>query len=185
MNAEASAVPYREKQSVKILGTGRLTLRVFRPEDIEDFAQIEADPEVMRFYASGPRTREVAEHGVRYFIRTQQERGFSPWAAIHKPDRRFLGFCGLMPQVVGGRDEVEIGYKFARAFWGQGLATEAACAVRVWGFAHLDVPRLVSIIDPGNAASIRVAEKNGMVYERDIAYDGKPCRLYAVDRPSD
>ncbi len=60
-----------------ILETEPLTLRVFRPEDIEAFAPIEADPEVMRFYPSGPRPREWAERGVNYFIRTQEQRGFS------------------------------------------------------------------------------------------------------------
>lgn len=171
-------------RTVTILETDRLTLRVFRPEDIEEFAPIEADPEVMRFYASGPRSREWAERGVNYFISLQEQHGFSPWAVIQKSDSRFLGFCGLIPQTVDGNAEVEVGYKLAHAEWGKGLATEAARAVRDWAFAHLDVPRLVSIIDPGNAASLRVAEKNGMVYVKDMTYDGKVCRLYAIERPA-
>ena len=165
-----------------ILETERLLLRVFRPEDLDAFAEIEADPEVMRFYASGPRPREWAERGVRSFIRTQEERGFSLWAVVHKADGRLIGYCGLVPQTIDGADEVEVGYKLARAYWRQGLATEAARAVRDWGFAHLRVPRLVSIIDPSNAASIRVAEKNGMFCDRDITYYGKTCYLYAVGR---
>lgn len=167
-----------------ILETDRLILRVFRPEDIEDFAPIEADPEVMRFYVPGPRSREFTERVVGYFISLQEEHGFSFWAVIQKSDSRFLGFCGLIPQTVDGQEEIEVGYKLARAEWGKGLATEAARAVRDWGFAHLDVPRLVSIIDPGNTASIRVAEKNGMARVKDMTYDGKPCRLYAVERPA-
>ena len=166
-----------------ILETERLILRVFRPEDSEAFAPIEADPEVMRFYASGPRSREFTERVVCYFISLQKQHGFSFWAVVHKADSRFLGFCGLIPQTVDGQEEIEVGYKLARSDWGQGLATEAAHAVRNWGFAHLDVPRLVSIIDPGNMASIRVAEKNGMAYVKDITYDGKVCRLYAIENP--
>ena len=166
-----------------ILETERLLLRVFRPKDIEEFAPIEADPEVMRFYPSGPRSRAWAERGVRYFIRTQKEHGFSLWAVIHKRDRQFIGYCGLVPQLIDGKNEVEVGYKLAPACWGQGLATEAACGVRDWGFSHLNVLRLVSIVDPGNAASVRVAEKNGMSYEKDITYDGKTCRVYVVERP--
>jgi len=177
-------VGHEGSRTVTILETDRLTLRVFRPEDIEEFAPIEADPEVMRFYASGPRSREWAERGVNYFISLQEQHGFSPWAVIQKSDSRFLGFCGLIPQTVDGNAEVEVGYKLAHAEWGKGLATEAARAVRDWAFAHLDVPRLVSIIDPGNAASLRVAEKNGMAYDKDITYDGKVCRLYAIERPA-
>ncbi len=165
-----------------ILETDRLLLRVFRPEDLDAFAQIEADPEVMRFYPSGPRPREWAERGVRSFIRTQEERGFSLWAVVHKADGPLIGYCGLVPQTLNGAEEVEVGYKLARAYWGQGLATEAARAVRDWGFAHLGVPRLVSLIDPGNAASIRVAEKSGMRHETDAEYDGKTCGIYAVRR---
>lgn len=165
-----------------VLETDRLLLRVFRPEDLDAFAEIEADPEVMRFYASGPRPREWAERGVRYFIGLQERHGFSPWAVVHKADHRFLGFCGLLPQTIDGADEVEVGYKLARADWGRGLATEAARACRDWGFSHSSVPRLVSIIDPGNAASIRVAEKNGMRHEKDAEYDGKTCRIYAIRR---
>ncbi|MDQ2687537.1 MAG: GNAT family N-acetyltransferase, partial [Armatimonadota bacterium] len=168
---------------VTILETERLTLRVFQPEDIDGFAPIEADPDVMRFYASGPRPREWAERSVRYFMETQAERGYSPWAVIRKSDGRFLGFCGLIPQTIEFKEEVEVGYKLAHDVWGQGLATEAARAVREWAFANLPVPRLVAIIDPGNTTSLRVAEKNGMAYERDITYDGKPCRLYAIARP--
>lgn len=154
-----------------ILETERLFLRVFRPEDLDAFAEIEADPEVMRFYPTGPRPKEWAERGVRYFIRTQEQHGFSLWAVIHKADGRFIGYCGLVPQTINGKEEVEVGYKLARAYWGQGLATEAARGVRDWGFAHLDAPRLVSVIDSGNAASARVAEKNGMRYDRDVVYD--------------
>ena len=168
---------------MNILETERLILRVFRSEDIEDFAPIESDPEVMRFYASGPRPREQSERNIGKFIQTQKENGFSFWAVIHKADQRFIGYCGLLPQMIDGTVEPEIGYKLAVSHWGQGLATEAAGAVRLWGFAHLDVPRLVSIIDPGNAASIRVAEKNGLSYDRSITYAGKPCSVYAVGRP--
>ncbi len=165
-----------------ILETDRLRLRVFRPEDLDAFAPIEADPEVMRFYASGPRSREWAERGVRYFIDLQEQYGFSPWAVIHKGEDRFIGFCGLIPQTLAGREEVEVGYKLARAYWGQGLATEAARACRDWGFARLAVPRLISIIDPGNATSTRIADKNGMTYDGDAEYDGKTCRIYAIRR---
>ena len=165
-----------------VLETERLLLRVFCPGDLDAFAEIEADPEVMRFYPSGPRPREWAERGVRYFIRTQERHGFSPWAVIHKADGCFIGYCGLVPQIIDAQEEVEVGYKLARAYWGMGLAMEAARACRDWGFTHLPVPRLVSIIDPANAASIRVAQKNGMQHEKDADYDGKTCRIYTVRR---
>ncbi|MGI4791487.1 MAG: GNAT family N-acetyltransferase [Janthinobacterium lividum] len=170
------------KKTDTILETERLLLRVFRPEDLDAFAEIEADPEVMRFYASGPRSRERAEQGVRYFIGLQERHGFSPWAVIDKADDCFIGYCGLLPQTIDGQEEVEVGYKLARAYWRRGLATEAAYAVRDWGFTHLAVLRLISIINPSNAASIRVAQKNGLRHEKDADYGGTTCRIYTLDR---
>ena len=69
---------------------------------------------------------------------------------------------------VNGRAEIEIGYRLARAHWGQGYATEAVTAVRDYAFAALEMPRLIALIDPANTTSIRVAEKAGMRYEADV-----------------
>ncbi|MDQ2691068.1 MAG: GNAT family N-acetyltransferase, partial [Chloroflexota bacterium] len=95
------------------------------------------------------------------------------------------GYCGLFyfPDV-GGKPEVEIGYRLRRSAWGKGFATEAACAVRDFAFNSLGMQRLIALIDPDNIASIRVAEKLGMQYEKDIMLPGytHPDRIYAVSR---
>jgi len=65
-------------------------------------------------------------------------------------------------QEVDGVEEVEIGYHIRRDLWGQGLATEAAQACRDYGFSQLGFDKLISLINPANIASRRVAEKNGM-----------------------
>jgi ribosomal-protein-alanine N-acetyltransferase len=77
---------------------------------------------------------------------------------------------------------VELGYKLAKEYWNQGLTTEAAQAVQAWAFEHLDIERLISIIDPANMASLRVAEKNDMTYAQDVEYDGKTCHVYTIQR---
>ncbi len=165
-----------------ILETPRLLLRVFEETDLDAFAAIEADPEVMRYFTSGPRSREHAGRGVTWFRELQVKYGYSLWAVVHKADNHFIGFSGLVPQHIDGNLEVEIGYKLAKAYWNQGLATEAARAVRIWAFQNLDVPHLISIIDLANVASQRVAEKTGMRYVRNVEYDGKACRIYMVPR---
>jgi len=166
-----------------VLETERLILRPFMEADIEGFAPIEADPEVMRFYRSGPRSREQTARNIAWYIELQAKHGHSLWAVIHKADQLLIGYCGLLSQQIDGESEVEIGYKLARQYWGQGLATEAARAVRDWGFAHLPVPHLISIIDPENRASIRVAEKNGMTLWKEADYHGKLCSIYRLTRP--
>jgi RimJ/RimL family protein N-acetyltransferase len=75
---------------------------------------------------------------------------------------------------------IEIGYRLARAYWARGLASEAAGAVRDYAFGVLALPRLVSIIDPNNSASIRVAEKNGLRHEKDVIFREKLCRMYVT-----
>ena len=170
-------------QTLKILETERLVLRVFEPSDLDAFAAIEADPEVMRYYSSGPRSREATERAMVRFREMQDTYGHSLWAVDQRAGSSCIGYCGVVPQSIGGRQEIEIGFKFACAYWGRGLATEAASAVRDWGFANLRVRRLISIVDPLNVASIRVAEKIGMRYVQNAEYDGKDCRIYAVSRP--
>jgi ribosomal-protein-alanine N-acetyltransferase len=108
--------------------------------------------------------------------------GFYFWATIHKADNRFIGRCGLLPQTIDDRQEYEVAYMIARSYWNQGLGTEAARAIKAYGFYKLPVSRLVSIIAPGNQASIRVAEKNGMRHVEDILFEGFECHLYAVER---
>lgn len=170
-------------QTLKILETDRLVLRVFESSDLDAFAALEADPDVMRYYSSGPRTRENAQRAMVGFREMQATYGHSLWALDEKGGKSCIGYSGVIPQTIGGRQEMEIGYKLAKEFWGKGLATEAASAVRDWGFTNLRVRRLISIVDPLNTASISVAEKLGMRYVQNAEYDGKDCRIYAVSRP--
>jgi RimJ/RimL family protein N-acetyltransferase len=116
-------------------------------------------------------------------LRSYREHGFGLWAAILKDSDEFAGQCGLVAQEVEGKDEVEIGYLFLRRFWGRGLATEAARACRDHGFDTLGYDRLVSLIDPGNLASRRVAEKVGMTLEKQTHKWGKNISVYAIDAP--
>lgn len=111
-------------------------------------------------------------------------RNFDRWAAIEKSNQKLIGYCGLCKIVVDNEPEVEIGYRFAREFWGQGFATEAAIAVRDYGFNTLNLSRLIAIIDPANTRSIRVAEKIGMQYEKDVMLEGysHPDHVYAITR---
>lgn len=104
------------------------------------------------------------------------------WATIHKAENKFIGRCGLIPQLVDGQEEVEVGYLLAKEYWGKGLATEAAIAIRNYGFSKLNFNRLISLIDPGNIASQKVALKNGMTYEKDTTIWGKIARVYAIHK---
>lgn len=149
--------------------TERLVLRSFRPEDAEAFAAINADPLVTRF-VGGPMSREASDALLARFV---AEGEMARWAV--ERDGELLGFCGLGTHPVAP-DEVEIGWRLASRVWGQGIATEAATAVRDLAFGRFGLDHLVAVIHPDNVASIRVAEKIGMAYGRD-ATDGDGTRL--------
>ncbi len=170
-----------------VLETDRLLLRRFSHEDIDNLARLYADPDTMCFFG-GPRDRAGAEDEVKWCL-DQYERnittgGCGPafWATILKSEGRFVGRCGMLPQEVDGKAELEIAYMIARPYWNQGLATEAARGLKTWGFEHYNFPRLISTIVPGNIASIRVAQKNGMHYEKATEFDGIAHDLYSVAR---
>ncbi|HXC43015.1 MAG TPA: GNAT family N-acetyltransferase [Candidatus Dormibacteraeota bacterium] len=166
---------------MQILETPRLILREFHPEDVDALYLILSDPETMRFYV-----KPFDRHGTVDWITRNRQRytkdGHGLWAMILKTSGGLIGDCGLVIQEIDGANEIEIGYHVRRDHWGQGFATEAARACRDYGFAHLSVERLVSIIRPENLASRRVAEKNGMTIWKEVTRVDLPHLVYAIRR---
>ena len=131
------------------------------------------DAEVMRF-GDGPQTLSWIRDWLRRGLDSYRKpSGIGPWAVVEKNSREFIGYCGLFyfPDV-GGQPEIEIGYRLARVWWGRGYATEAAMAARDYAFNVVERTRLIAMIDPQNTASIRMAEKIGMRYEKDVMFEG-------------
>src|SRR5579871_5816845 len=159
----------------------RLFLRCFHVADLDAMMEIFGDAEVMRF-GLGPQSRDWVQTWLRGCLEDYYCKwGFGLWAVVHKPDLRVIGFCGLTRfDNIDGQVEIEIGYRLARAYWGRGLATEAALAVRDYAFGVLAMRRLVAIIDPLNGPSIRVAEKTGLRYEKEVLFRGNLRHLYVI-----
>jgi RimJ/RimL family protein N-acetyltransferase len=162
----------------------RVFLRPFHVADLDAMMEVFGDPAVMRF-GPGPQSREWVRTWLRGCLEDYYQKwGFGLWAVVGWDDRRVVGYCGLTRfDDVDGRPEIEVGYRLARAFCGRGLATEAARAARDHAFDVLGLPRLVALIDPLNVASVRVAEKVGLRFEKEVAFRGYRPRLYAVHRP--
>jgi ribosomal-protein-alanine N-acetyltransferase len=93
-----------------------------------------------------------------------------------------LGYCGFYHQNIDGIAEIEIGYRIHPEYWNQGIATEAARRVRDYAFTDLQLPRVISLIHPENAASRRVVEKIGMTLEKDTIYRGFPTHVFSLTR---
>ncbi len=102
------------------------------------------------------------------------------YSVIHKESSELIGYCGLLSWTIDNSQEIEIGYRLATAYWGKGLATEAARAVRDYGWQFTQENGLICIIEPANHRSIRVAEKLGMKYERDTVLKKIKVRIYRL-----
>jgi len=165
--------------------TGRTTLRKFREEDLDDLFQVLGHPDVMKFSLSGPYSREKTAQFIEKCQSDYENRDFGLFAVEYRENRKVIGYCGFYHQHIDGLDEVEIGYRLHPDYWNRGLATETAKAVQNAGFKQYGFNRMISVIEPENSASIRVAEKNGMKYEKDAVFKGEvPVRIYSVERDS-
>lgn len=159
-----------------MLWTARLRLRRWTPADLDSFAALNADPEVMRYFPA-TRSREESAAGMARTEASFAKHGFGFWV-MDLPGTGFIGFCGLM---VPGFDapfmpSVEIGWRMARAHWGRGYATEAARAALADGFGRLGLAEVVAFTAAGNLPSRRVMERIGMVrdLESDFQHPGVP-----------
>jgi RimJ/RimL family protein N-acetyltransferase len=164
---------------VPVVETERLRLCPWRAaDDLPALAALNADAEVMRWVAPNRPLR--ADESAALLERIQDHwraHGYGLWAVEPRADSAgCIGFTGLavpsfLPEVLPA---VEVGWRLDRAWWGRGLATEAAAASIAYGFETLGLRSVVSIIDAGNERSLRVAEKLGM--------HPAPDRLHPVTR---
>jgi RimJ/RimL family protein N-acetyltransferase len=168
---------------MSILETERLRLREMDLNDVDNLQGIFSDPEAMRYY---PGTKDIDETigWIKWNTDSYRTNGFGLWIATFKDSNEFAGQCGLIVQEVEGSREIEIGYLFLRKHWNKGLATEAARACRDYGIDK-GYSRLISLIDPRNVPSCRVAEKMGMSLEKEIIKWAKRVYLYSLKSEKD
>lgn len=147
-------------------------MRQWRPADREPFARLNADPAVMEFFPACL-SRAESDQGVDRIEKHFRERGFGLFAVELRRDGTFIGFIGLnVPRFVAHFTPcVEIGWRLAAAYWGQGLATEGARAALRHGFESLALDEIVAFTVPGNVRSRRVMKKLGMTHDPADDFD--------------
>jgi RimJ/RimL family protein N-acetyltransferase len=176
-------------QRVPELRTERLVLRAWRADDLEPFARINADVEVMRHF---PATldRTASDEMVERIERTWETSGIGLWAVEVIGGAAFIGFVGLLPVPFEAAftPAVEVGWRLDRDHWGRGYAPEAAAEAVHHGFEDLDLAEIVSFTTPANMASRRVMEKLGMSHDPADDFDhprltpGHPMRRHVLHR---
>ena len=163
------------------LETERLVLRMLRESDFEAYARIGADPEVARYLGNGkPLTRHEAWRSLAAHIGHWALRGYGMLAIEEKASGAFVGRAGFFnPE---GWPGFEIGWTLARESWGRGYATESARRLLAYAFTDLARDHVISVIQPENAASIRVAERIGETFERRMDLLGGEVLIYGIAR---
>ncbi|MBM4426942.1 MAG: GNAT family N-acetyltransferase [Chloroflexi bacterium] len=165
---------------MKILETERLILRHLVMEDLDELFILYSDSEIRKYFPEGVLSYEDTKEELEWHMNghpRHPELGL--WATIHKETGKFIGRCGLQPWTLEGQDEVEIAYLLDKAFWKQGLATEAAQGILQYGFEQLNLSRLICMVDPENVASQKVAQRIGMSFEKRMdGYEGDNLPFY-------
>lgn len=166
-----------------ILETKRLLLRHLVLSDLDDLFALYSDPDVVRYIPDAPRSLDETKEELEWFTHGHPRfPNLGLWATIYKETGRFIGRCGLLPWTIDGRDEVEVAFGLSKTYWGQGLATEAAQALVQYGFEHLRLSRLICVIDHDNKASINVAGKIGMTFDKEAKDEYGPFLVYAINK---
>lgn len=164
--------------------TRRLLLRPMQADDFDALLEIFTDPRVMASFGGQPLTRNQMQGWLDRNLAHQAEHGYGLFSVIREADGLLIGDCGLEQMVVAEQAVAELGYDFRSDAWGQGYATEAACAVRDYAFAVLRLPQLISLIRVDNLTSRRVAEKVGMRPAAELERYGGRYWQYAIGNPA-
>ena len=164
------------------LETERLTLRGHRREDFAACAALWADPIVTRYIGGKPFTPQEAWSKMLRYVGHWPLMGFGYWAVEERATSRFLGevgFADFKREIQPSIENVpELGWALTSISHGKGYATEALQAAIAWGDQHFANRRTVCLIDPENAASLRVAQKCGYLEILRTSYSGHPTILF-------
>lgn len=154
----------KHAMAVPILTT-HLELRPFRETDIDNIAQMLADPEATR-YIGDVKGREAAAESVRIMRDAFTSRGWGTLAVVLRGRSDCVGYCGVRP--LPHTPEVEIAFALQRECWNRGYATEAAAASMDAAFNTLGIGSIVATVYPDNKASLRVLAKLGMTLKSEV-----------------
>jgi RimJ/RimL family protein N-acetyltransferase len=153
-----------------LTATGRLDLERLRADHLDELAAIFAKPEVWQFPYGRGFTRDETQHFLDTQMHREHECGFGLRLVRERATGRAVGYLGLsvphfLPEILPA---VEVGWRLDPAVWGRGYASEGATAALDDAFAVLGLDRVCSLPQVDNLASVRVAERLGLHFERTL-----------------
>ena len=166
-----------------VIETERLLLRTFSERDAPLIYELNLDPDVTRYTHDPVKDlAHAAEILEKTIIPQYALYNHGRWAVHLKPTLDFLGWCGLKYRTE--LNEIDLGYRFKKEYWGKGFATEAAYASIKYGFEKIGLQRIVGRAEIDNIGSWKVLEKCGMAYVGNEEVDGYPVKTYELYHPS-
>ena len=160
------------------LETERLVMRPFAESDLDAYAAMCADPEVMRFLGGETWDRMQTWRHIAATLGHWQLRGYGPWAVEEKASGTMVGRVGFInPE---GWPGFELGWTLARPAWGHGFATEAAARALEHAFTEMGRDHVISLIHPDNKPSLAVAQRLGETFERTVELLGEEVGVYGI-----
>lgn len=160
------------------LNGDRVRLRAFANPDLDAYAAMSADAEVMRYIGDGQAVgRDIAWRQMAAFLGHWALRGYGMWAVEDRASGELLGRAGyLNPE---GWPGLELGWLLGREHWGRGLAHEAAALALQWGRRHIDgIDALISLIRPDNVRSAALAARLGAALDGQIELLGGAAQVW-------
>lgn len=162
--------------------TQRLKFRRYRDDDFDYLFSLLSDSAMVRYIGDGniKDGKETATFLEWIYSTYSVGSDMGLMIIVRKDDQSLIGHAGLVPQMIDGVEELEIGYWVSRKNWGKGYATEAALALRDYGLINLDKNRLISLIQPKNMASKRVASKIGMNFDKEVILGDQNVHVHST-----
>jgi ribosomal-protein-alanine N-acetyltransferase len=162
-------------ETIPSIETSRLILRPWTIEDEDPLFYILQEAEILKYFPLTSFTLEKTQRYILHQLKHWQDHGYGHWAVTLKEEGRLIGWAGL--EFLPETDENEVAYLLSHETWGCGYATEAARAAVNFGFNTACLPRIIGLVHPENAGSIRVLEKCGLTFvDRKVYWGLEMCR---------
>ena len=169
-------------RSAEMFHTDRLQIRKYTMDDLQFYASLWGNEKVMRYIGNGTLKHICSVKSLEEWVIPSYKNGLGLFVLIEKETGIRIGHAGLVKQQIDGKEEIEIGYWLLPQYWGKGYAKEAAAAFRDYGFQALRMNKLISLINPDHPASIFVARKTGLSYEKTTSFHGMDVLVYSIKR---
>lgn len=170
----------------KNIETERLILRPVTEEDIQDFFELDSNPNVHKYLGNKPvQSIEASEAMVASILKQYKTNGIGRLALIEKSSTKFIGWAGLKYEDNLRKDfnYFDLGYRLKEQFWGKGFATEAALASLNYGFKDLKLKEIGAAANINHIASNTILSKIGMQATGTFEHEGDSCYWYEMTNP--